>query len=350
MTSASALVWFKRDLRVRDHAALAEAMHFENALGLVLIEPQWLNSPECDPRHVGFLLECVAELQRELAARGLPLRLRIGALPEALHALRREFHCSHLFSHEETGPGWSWTRDRAVADWCRSQGVHWTELPQTGVVRRLRSRTGWAGRWAQRMNAPEASAVCGFKTTAGLDACALPTLRELGLPALNGPLPPAGERAAWVVLDGFLAAHLLAGQAGPRPGSAGPVHPPVGAGDRHLGLSTPDRRRAQGSGRRQGSTVRSAPNPRGPGRGRRDPATARLAKKRPAPDGDPGTQRPCEAAGSRPAILITPPCRGPHEPVQQASRFRAVGTGSSSAGPRRTDGHAPSTTHHGVAR
>jgi deoxyribodipyrimidine photo-lyase len=50
MTAASALFWFKRDLRVRDHAALAEAMHFENALGLVVIEPQWLESPECDPR------------------------------------------------------------------------------------------------------------------------------------------------------------------------------------------------------------------------------------------------------------------------------------------------------------
>lgn len=52
--SAKALVWFKRDLRVRDHAPLAEAVNFENALGLVVIEPQWLQSPECDPRHVGY--------------------------------------------------------------------------------------------------------------------------------------------------------------------------------------------------------------------------------------------------------------------------------------------------------
>ena len=37
MASPTALVWFKRDLRVRDHAPLAEAMHFDNALGLVVI-------------------------------------------------------------------------------------------------------------------------------------------------------------------------------------------------------------------------------------------------------------------------------------------------------------------------
>jgi deoxyribodipyrimidine photo-lyase len=204
MAGPAALVWFKRDLRVRDHAPLAEAMHFESALGLVVIEPQWLSSPECDPRHVAFLLDSVSELQRDLAARGLPLCVRVGAMPQVLLTLRREFPFTHLFSHEETGPGWSYTRDLAVADWCRSQGVHWTELPQTGVVRRLRSRTGWAARWAQRMNAPQASAAGGFRAASGVEPSAAPTLRDLGLPALGAPLPRGGERAAWAALDSFL--------------------------------------------------------------------------------------------------------------------------------------------------
>ena len=205
MTEPAALVWFKRDLRVRDHAPLAEAMHFESALGLVVIEPPWLGSPECDPRHVGFLLDCVAELQRELATRGLPVIVRTGAIPQVLQELRHEFPFTHLFSHEETGPGWSYARDLAVADWCRSQGVCWTELPQTGVVRRLRSRDGWAARWAQRMNAPEAPPARGFKAAAGLPPLPVPTLRELGLPAPCMPLPPGGERAARATLDSFLA-------------------------------------------------------------------------------------------------------------------------------------------------
>lgn len=202
--TAAALVWFKRDLRVRDHAPLAAAMHFENALGLVVIEPQWLASAECDPRHVGFLLDCVAGLQRDLAARGLPLLVRSGAMPEVLQALRREFPFSHLFSHEETGTGWSYTRDRAVAAWCRSQGVQWAESPQTGVVRRLRSRTGWAGRWAERMNAPEAAVARGFRAAGGFVASALPSLRDLGLPAPSAALPAGGERAAWATLGDFL--------------------------------------------------------------------------------------------------------------------------------------------------
>ena len=120
MTVPSALVWFKRDLRLRDHAPLAAAARFERALGLVVIEAQWLKSPECDPRHVAFLLDCVGELQRDLAAVGLPLLVRSGSMPQVLESLRREFSFTHLFSHEETGPGWNYTRDLAVADWCRT--------------------------------------------------------------------------------------------------------------------------------------------------------------------------------------------------------------------------------------
>ena len=204
MTGPVALVWFKRDLRVRDHAPLAAASRFERALGLVVIEPEWLDSPECDARHVAFLLDCVGELQRELAARGLPLLVRFGSVPRVFESLRREFSFTHLFSHEETGSGWTYTRDLAVAEWCRIEGVQWIESPQTGVVRRLRSRTGWAGRWAQRMNAPEVPAALGFRAATSIKTFAVPTLRDLGLPDLRSPLPSGGERAAWATLESFL--------------------------------------------------------------------------------------------------------------------------------------------------
>ncbi|MBN8494399.1 MAG: deoxyribodipyrimidine photo-lyase, partial [Burkholderiales bacterium] len=147
---SAALVWLKRDLRLQDHAALAAACRAEQALALYVIEPAWLHSPEFDVQHLQFALGCLHELR----ARGLPLMVRVGPMPQVLQALQTEFGFSHLFSHEETGPLWSWDRDRAVAAWCRAAGVVWQEFPQTGVVRRLRQRSGWAARWAARMNGP----------------------------------------------------------------------------------------------------------------------------------------------------------------------------------------------------
>jgi deoxyribodipyrimidine photo-lyase len=132
---------FKRDLRGADHAPLSAARGFSRALAVFIIEPAWLASPECDARHVAFALDCVEDLRQQ----GLPVLVRCGEAVAVLQALRDEHGVTHLLSHEETGPGWTWERDKAVAAWCRAQGVPWAEFAQTGVVRRLRSRTGWAG-------------------------------------------------------------------------------------------------------------------------------------------------------------------------------------------------------------
>ena len=204
MAAPTALVWFKRDLRLRDHAPLAEAMRFEQALGLLVIEPAWLDSPEFDPRHYAHWRAAALDLQRRLANLGLPLLVCQGDMPAVLQRVRERHGITHLLSHEETGTGWSYARDRAVARWCRVQGVPWLEWPQTGVVRRLRSRNGWAAQWARRMNAPQAPPLLGFKAAEGAVPGALPSLQDLGLPEPAGPTPPAGEAAAWARLDSFL--------------------------------------------------------------------------------------------------------------------------------------------------
>ncbi|CAM2157626.1 hypothetical protein PT2222_420041 [Paraburkholderia tropica] len=100
---ARALIWFKRDLRIHDHAPLASAAACEDGLALVVIEPEWLASPECDPQDVAYLGACVDSLSATLAESGLPLLIRVGPMPEVLEALYRETGFTHLFSHEETG-------------------------------------------------------------------------------------------------------------------------------------------------------------------------------------------------------------------------------------------------------
>ena len=63
-----ALVWFKRDLRVHDHAPLVAARSYPDALAIFIIEPEWLASPDCDTGHVDFALACLAELRAALGS------------------------------------------------------------------------------------------------------------------------------------------------------------------------------------------------------------------------------------------------------------------------------------------
>jgi len=202
--STLALVWFKRDLRASDHAPLAAAARCDAALALYVVEPEWIASPECDPQHVRFAADAVAALRGALAARGLPLLVRRDDMPQVLADLHRALRFTHLFSHEETGPGWSDARDRRVAQWCRAHGVTWQEWPQNGVVRGLRDRRGWAARWQARMDAPCIAPPARFRTVAALPPAGdFPSLPELGLPPAR-PTPAASEQAAAAVLESFL--------------------------------------------------------------------------------------------------------------------------------------------------
>ena len=203
-----ALVWFKRDLRSVDHAPLHAAALCGAAAGIFVIEPEWLASPEFDARHLDFTLQSLSVLRSTLAALGLPLWVRVGPVLPVFDAVRREFEFSHLLSHEETGAGWTYSRDIAVAEWCQARGVLWHESPQNGVVRRLKSRSGWARRWATRMNEPLIATPSGFP---GVGASAsrlllddLPTLSTLGVTAHGRTLQPGGESAAQSMLNSFL--------------------------------------------------------------------------------------------------------------------------------------------------
>jgi deoxyribodipyrimidine photo-lyase len=204
MPPTRCLIWFKRDLRVQDHEPLAHALAHDDALALYVIEPQWLQSPECDASHVDFALACVAQLREALARRGLPLWVRVGSVPQVLSQLHEDLGFTHLLSHEETGSGWSYARDLAVGQWCQSRGVRWQEFTQTGVIRRLRDRAGWAARWQARMDAPVHRLEGTFRATSGVDTQELPTLASLGLAPHGKTLQAAGERAAHETLRSFV--------------------------------------------------------------------------------------------------------------------------------------------------
>ena len=66
------IVWFKRDLRLHDHAPLAEAARVGPGLCLYFIEPALWALPDASARQWGFVRESLRDLRRALAERGAP--------------------------------------------------------------------------------------------------------------------------------------------------------------------------------------------------------------------------------------------------------------------------------------
>jgi len=198
------IVWFKKDLRVQDHAPLKRAALRGPVLPLYVIEPDLWAQPDMSGRHYAFLTDTLEDLRSDLAHLGQPLIIRTGAVTDVLSDLAAALPIAGLWSHEETGNGWTFRRDLAVGAWCRERGIPWTECRQTGVIRRLASRDGWAARWDRFMAEPAVDPAA-LQPLTGLEAGTLPAAAALGLAGDYCPHRQAGgRRAAEETLHSFL--------------------------------------------------------------------------------------------------------------------------------------------------
>ncbi|WP_334165891.1 cryptochrome/deoxyribodipyrimidine photo-lyase family protein [Tepidimonas sp.] len=140
------IVWFKRDLRVHDHAPLAAAARAGPVLPLYIVEPSLWQQPDSAAQHWGFIRESLIELDAALRATGLPharLHVAVGEAVPVLEALHRHIGIGALHAHEETGNAHTYARDEAVRRWARSHGIAVREARQFAVIRGLRQRDRW---------------------------------------------------------------------------------------------------------------------------------------------------------------------------------------------------------------
>jgi deoxyribodipyrimidine photo-lyase len=222
------VVWFKRDLRVHDHAALAQAAVHGPVLCLYVLEPSLWAQPDAAAQHLTFIHESLRDLHRSLKIHGGQLHLRVGEVTDVLAELHAQYPFEALHAHEETGNAHTYARDLAVGRWCRDNGVGWHEVPQFGVVRRLSNRNTWQPQWEALMAAPTATLPpLSFFDSPAWDNPETrhrwPTPESLGLHPWQPPQrQPGGERAGLAVLADFLA-HRSASYRG---GISSPLHAP----------------------------------------------------------------------------------------------------------------------------
>lgn len=146
------LVWFKRDLRIHDHAPLHLASKSElPVLPLYVVEPEYWRQPFASRRHWHFIFDCLIELNHDLANLGQGLVVKTGNVIDVLDQLKQHYEIETIFAHEETSNGWTYERDKQVITWCKNNDILLNEHPTNGVIRRLRSRDDWSAIRNERM-------------------------------------------------------------------------------------------------------------------------------------------------------------------------------------------------------
>jgi deoxyribodipyrimidine photo-lyase len=198
------IVWFKRDLRLHDHAPLAVATG--PILPLLVVEPLYWRLPDTSYRQYQFWSGAAAALADEMSDSGGELYIHTGTVIEALEKLRRAVGPFDLLSHEETGNGWTYQRDRAVRTWCKANHTSWTELPQNGVIRSPSlNRDTWSRQWDTFMSRRQIPVRADLAWQSAPGAVALPQPDKLGLhpDGIQHPQTPT-RAAALALLQSFL--------------------------------------------------------------------------------------------------------------------------------------------------
>ena len=115
MTIKTALVWFRRDLRAFDHAALHHALRLSQAVHCVLIyDTAILNSLPRRDRRVDFIHASVAELATELRSLGGDLIVLHADAAQAIPRLAAELNADAVFTNHDYEPQ-AMARDETVA-------------------------------------------------------------------------------------------------------------------------------------------------------------------------------------------------------------------------------------------
>ncbi len=115
------LVWFRNDLRITDHPALALAAEAgEAVLPLHIVDPaEWAGAAR-SARQWDFRAESLRELREALAALGAPLAVRVGDPVAVLDKLCRLHRIGRILCLDDPACG---PLDLRVAEWAASAGV-----------------------------------------------------------------------------------------------------------------------------------------------------------------------------------------------------------------------------------
>ncbi|MBD3881339.1 deoxyribodipyrimidine photo-lyase [Phormidium tenue FACHB-886] len=198
------IVWFRRDLRIADHAPLYRAALRGAVIPVFVFDRALLHHPETAPARVAFMLEALASLDQDLRSYGGRLIVRYGDPVEVLPQLVRETQAEGIYAHIDYERIYGRVRDarlnQALAD--QQMKIRWFE-PAAGTADLL-FYPDYRDFWYSDMQDSPAPTPARLLVPPEVHSEPLPSLADLGLIADNKPIPPASTAAARQILQAFL--------------------------------------------------------------------------------------------------------------------------------------------------
>lgn len=215
--AGTTIVWFRRDLRVHDHPALASAARAGRVVPVFVLDDRLLGGRHASAARAAFMLGCVRELDGVLAARGARLVVRRGRPEDELPSLAAEAGADTVAWTSDVSP-FALRRDRAVDAALRAAGVRTAprggnycadiSQPRTKAGGPVTVFTPFWRQWEQLERRRVLPAPRRIEPVPGIDAEALPLA-----PVLEDELPvpfcEPGESAARDAATAWLEGHHL---------------------------------------------------------------------------------------------------------------------------------------------
>jgi deoxyribodipyrimidine photo-lyase len=212
-TSTVSVVWFKRDLRLTDHAALERAISIGNPILLIYIhEPSVFQSPHYSPRHERFIWESISDLKELASQRNWKFFAVQTEAETAFEKIFSVFGDIRVISHEEIGLEITYARDRKMQQWFSARNIIWEEIPYSGIRRKLKNRVDFNAYWYGYMNQPLSASHLVYQS----EKVESPSIWQQWYsqvemkekPKVEGITQVGGSTMAWKYLNSFLSKRI----------------------------------------------------------------------------------------------------------------------------------------------
>ncbi len=204
------VVWFRRDLRITDHPALAAAVaQGAQIIPLFVFAPYLLHHPESGSGRVQFMLGCLESLRNNLRVIGSRLICRMGEQSQVVPAFAREVGATAVYWNCDSERIWRTDTDEQVRHGLEEIGIEARTFEAEALLKAGGAETyaleNFTPHWHHFLNqtaAPRPKVLPPVDER--IPDSPLRTLADLGLPATDQEIPTSGEREAHRLLEEFL--------------------------------------------------------------------------------------------------------------------------------------------------